>query len=94
MEYEEEPVHNVLAVAWNAVISVAFKFVDNIVCVVIALVIMMQPTVDPSPATKLPYTLLKAPKALVIKQVCILSRKLKDSKLWPKLGLVQVQEQY
>ena len=45
MEYEEESVHNARAIAQNAGISVAKKVEDNVLCVMTALVTMLQPTI-------------------------------------------------
>ena len=79
-------VHKVLAIAQNAIMSVAKKVKDNIIHMINATVIMMQPTVLENPVAYLPCTLLKVPNGLVIKQVCIPSGKLKTAKLPPKLA--------
>ena len=44
MEYGEDSVHNVPAIAQNAIVSVAKKVWDNILCMMTALVTMPQPT--------------------------------------------------
>ena len=44
MEYEEELVHNALAIGWNAIISAAKKVEDNVLCMMTALVATQQPT--------------------------------------------------
>ena len=41
MEYEEELMHNVPAIAWNAIVSVAKKVEDNFLHMMTALVVML-----------------------------------------------------
>ena len=67
MEYEEELVHNALAIAQSAFISVAKKVEDNILCMMTAPVATPQPTKLQNPMANPPCTLLKAPDTLVIK---------------------------
>ena len=67
MEYEEELVHNVPAIAWSAIISVAKKAEDIVLCMMTTLVIMLQPTVLQNQVANLPHILLKMPNTLVIK---------------------------
>ena len=67
MEYKKELVHNVPTAARNAIVSVAKKVEDNVLCAMTALVITL-----PSAALKIPEAnplgiLPKAPNALVIK---------------------------
>ena len=45
MEYKEESVHNVLMTARNAVVSIATKVEDNVLCVITTLAIVLQSTV-------------------------------------------------
>ena len=67
MEYEEELVHNVPTTAHNAIISMAKKVEDNVLCAITMLVITPPSTALKSPETNPPSTLLRAPNALVIK---------------------------
>ena len=67
MEYEEELVHNVPMAAHNAVVSMAKKIKDNILCVMTALVLMPPSTTPKIPKANPPGVLRKAPNALVIK---------------------------
>ena len=67
MEYEEELVHNLLTAAQTAVVSIVKKVKDNILCIITAPVIMLPSTLPQTPAAKLPHTLLRVPKTLVIK---------------------------
>ena len=67
MQYEEELVHNVLAVAQNTIISVAKKVEDNILDVITILVIALQSTALQNPVASPLHTLLRAPNTLVIK---------------------------
>ena len=72
MEYEEELVHNALAIArallaQNANVSLAKRVEDNTLNVITAPVIALQPTMPQDPAANPLCTLLKAPNALVIK---------------------------
>ena len=86
MEYEEEPVHNVLAVTCNAIVSIASKVGDDVLQIMTILVIAPQPAKLSNPAANPPCTLLKVPNILVIKQVHMPSSKLKATKLWPQLA--------
>ena len=72
--------HNVLAIAWNAVMSVASKVEDSILWMMTMLVIVPQPAMPSNPVTNLLHALLKALKSLIIKQVNMPSSKLKASK--------------
>ena len=67
MEYKEESMHNVLTSTYNAVVSVAKKVKDNILCVMTAPVVTPPPTSLKTPEANLPGILLKVPNALVIK---------------------------
>ena len=67
MEYKEELVHNMPAIAQNAVISVGKKVEDNILHIMIALVVTQQPTTPKNPAHNPLCTLLKAPNAFFVK---------------------------
>ena len=67
MEYEEESVHNVPAAAWNTIISVAKKDQDNVLHMMTAPVIVLQPNIPQNPAASLPCALLRVPNALLIK---------------------------
>ena len=40
MEYKEELVHNILAISWNAILSMANKVKDNVLHMMTALVDM------------------------------------------------------
>ena len=42
MEYEEELVHNAPTIAWNAILLVARKVEDNVLCMMTALVTVPQ----------------------------------------------------
>ena len=67
MEYEEELVHNAPTAARNAVVSVAKKVEDNVLCVMTAPVVTPPSTMPKTPEANLPGILPKAPNALVIK---------------------------
>ena len=67
MEYEEELVRNVLAIARNAIVSVVKKVENNILHVITTPVFMLQPTLLQDPVTNPLYALFKAPNTLVIK---------------------------
>ena len=66
-EYEEELVHNALAIAWNAVVSMAWIVKDNILWVMTALVIAPESATPQTPVVNPPYALLRVPIALIIK---------------------------
>ena len=67
MEYEEELVHNVPTAAHNAVVSVAKKVKDNILCVMTAPVVTPPSATLKTPEANLLGILPKAPNALIIK---------------------------
>ena len=67
IEYEDKLVHNTLAVAQNAILSVALKFKVNILLVMTTLVFMSQPATLSSPTANPPHALLKEPNALIFK---------------------------
>ena len=67
MEYEEELVHNVPTAAHNAIVSIAKKLEDNILCVMTAPVITPPSAAPKIPEANPPGTLPRAPNALVIK---------------------------
>ena len=66
MKYEEL-VHNLQAIAQNTIISMAKEVEDNILHMIIAPIIVLQPAVLQNPVTNPPWALYKAPNALVIK---------------------------
>ena len=76
--------HNVVAIPLNAVISVAKKVEDNVLCIMTALAIVLQPTTLQNPVASPLRSMLKAPNTLVIKQVRMPTGKLKAAKLWPQ----------
>ena len=80
MKHKEELVHNMMAVARNAVMSVAKKVKDNVLHMMTALDIVLQPTVLQNPVSNILYALLKTPNALVLKKVCMLMGNLKAKK--------------
>ena len=94
MEYKEESVHNALTVAYNAVVYIVLNADNNILCIMIVPVIALQLDALSNPAANLLPTLLKAPNALVIKQVCIPSGKLKAKKSKSKLAKAWAHQQY
>ena len=67
MEYEEESMHNVPTAARNAIMSIAKKVEDNVLCVRTMLVIMPPSTTPKFPAANPPSALLRVPNALIIK---------------------------
>ena len=67
MEYEEESVHNALMAARNALVSVAKKVEDNVLCVMTVPVVTPPSAAPTTPGADLPGVLPKAPNALVIK---------------------------
>ena len=83
-----------LAVAHNAIVSVASKVEDNILQVIITLFIALKPIAPSNPMANLPCALQKRPNALVIKQLCIPSSELKAAKPRPKLAKARAQQQY
>ena len=81
-----------LAIAPNAIVSVAKKFEDNVLHMMIAPVIALQLTVPQNPVANPPHALLEAPNALVIKLVCMPTGKLKAAKLWPSPAKAQAHQ--
>ena len=67
MEYEEESVHNAPTATRNAIMSVAKKVEDNVLCVMTAPVVTPPSAVPNTPEADPLGVLLKAPNALVIK---------------------------
>ena len=67
MEYEEELVHNVPTAALNAIVSMAKKIEDNVLCIMTMPVIMPPSAKPKNPIANPLGALLKAPNALVIK---------------------------
>ena len=67
MEYKKELVHNVPTAARNAIVPVAKKVKDNVLCVMTALVITLLSAVLKIPEANPLGILPKAPNALVIK---------------------------
>ena len=67
MEYEEELVHNVPTSAQNAIVSIAKKLEDNILCVMTTPVIMPPSIVPKGPVTNPLSALLRVSNALIIK---------------------------
>ena len=80
IEYEQESVHSLPAAAHNLLVSADLKVKDNILWVMTSPLIALKAAAPSNPAARLLHTLLKAPNALLIKQVCILSSKLKSLK--------------
>ena len=67
MEYKEELVHNVLTAARNAIVPVAKKVKDNVLCMMTALVIMPPSAKPKISEANLPGVLPRASNTLVIK---------------------------
>ena len=67
MEYEEESVHNAPTAAHNAIVSMAKKVEDNILCVMTTPVITPPSAMLKTPEANQPGILPKAPNALIIK---------------------------
>ena len=86
--------HNVPMAARNAVVSVAKNVEDNILCVMTTLVITPPSAIPKTPGANPPGTPPKAPNALVIKQVCIPSGRLKVAKPQPELTEAQKQPRH
>ena len=78
--------HNLLAIAWNSIVSVAKKIEDNMLHIMTVQVIALQPTVPQNPVANPLYALFKVPNALVIKWVHMPMGNLKAAKPWPKLA--------
>ena len=78
--------HNVLDAAPNTVVSFASKAEDNNLHIMIALVFVLYPTTLPNPVANPLHDLLRALKDVVIKQVQMLSGKLKAAKPWPEIA--------
>ena len=66
MEFEEELVHNVPTVAQNAIVFVAKKVKDNVLCVMTAPVITLPSAMPKIPKANLQGILPRVPNALVI----------------------------
>ena len=94
MEYKEELVHNVLAAAHNAIVSVAKKVKDNVLHVMTMPVIMLPSAMPKTPAANPPGALPKVPNALVIKYVYIPTGRLKVAKPWPEPTKAQKQQRH
>ena len=92
MEYEEELVHNVQTATQNAVVSIVKKVEDNILCVMTAPVITVPSATLKVPAANPLSTLLRAPNALIVKQVRMPTSRLKVAKPWPELAKVRTQQ--
>ena len=67
MKYEEESVHNMPTAAQNAIVSIAKKVKDMILCVMTAPVITLPSAALQTPAANPPHALLRVPNALIIK---------------------------
>ena len=91
MEYKEELVHNVPAIAWNVIISKAKRVEDNVLCMMTAFVIV-NPAMLQNTAANLPHALPKAPNTFVIKQVYMPMGKLKAARLCPKPTKARAQQ--
>ena len=91
MEYEES-VHNVPAIAQNAIVSMTKKVEDNVLHIKIVPMIELQPATPQNPVTKLLHTLLKVPNTLAIKKVRMPLHKLKAAKSWPKFAEAHAQQ--
>ena len=78
--------HNVLAITQKAVVSMVNKVQDNILYVVMAPVIALQPFAPSNSPANMLHTLLRGPNALVIKYMHLPFRKPKAAKLWPDLA--------
>ena len=76
-------IQNALIPAWNAMVSITSKVRDNVLHIMMVLVVVPQTAIALSPASKLPYKLVRSPKTLMIKQVCMPSRKPKGTKMQP-----------
>ena len=66
MEYEEESVHNMPMAARNAIVSVAKKVKDNVLCVMTVPVVMPPSATLKTPEANPLGVLPKVPNALVI----------------------------
>ena len=92
IEYKQEVVQNTPSIAQNTVVSVAKKVEDNVLHMMTAPVVALQPTVPQAPMVNPLCALLKAPNALVIKQVFMPKGKLKATKPWPKPAEARAQQ--
>ena len=72
----------------------SLKVKDNVVRVILVQVFIKQSTTAPSLAYKLLQAMVKVLNALVIKQGCMPSGKLKATKLLPELNEVGAQQQH
>ena len=93
IEYEEQSVLIVPAVAKNSAMSVTSKVEDNILCIMIGPVIMLQPSMLTNPPANTSCILLNALYTFIIKQVCMPFGQLKAAKPRPGLAKAQVQRQ-
>ena len=66
MEYEEESVHNVPMAECNAIVSMAKKVEDNVLCVITVPVVTPPSAVPKTPEANPPGILLKVPNTPVI----------------------------
>ena len=83
MEYEEELVHNAPTAARNAVMSMAKKVEDNVLCVMTTPVVMLPSTAPNTPEANPPGILPKAPNVLVISRYACLQ----GGSRWPSRAL-------
>ena len=67
IDYKEESVHNVLAIAQNTIMFIAKKIEESILCMITGPVLAIQLAAPQNPVANPPCTLLKVPKTLVIK---------------------------
>ena len=86
--------HNVPAITWNAIVSVAKKVEDNILHIITAPIVMQQPAALQDPVANPPSALLKAPNTLIIKQIHIPMGKLNVTKPWLKPAEARAQQQH
>ena len=86
IKYEKESMHNVVAITHNAVVSIASKDKDNILCIIVVLVNALHPAGPSNPTANPIHTLLKAPNALVIKKMHILSKQTEGHKATAQAG--------
>ena len=67
MECKEELVHNVLTAACNAIVSIAKKVNDNVLCMMTTLVIVLHSSMLQTPVANPLHALLRVSNALIIK---------------------------
>ena len=65
--YGEELVYNMLAITWNALMSMAKNVEDNVLCMMTMQIIAPQPIMPQNPVANPLHASLKVPNALVIK---------------------------